>query len=132
MDGLGSKPVGFLDLGKVAGAGFFYERYRATNDCLAAVALLGAPLPLSGRYALEQLLERVRQPTWRVWAENLPFDLKDVLKARGYRWNGEGTGAPKAWFIDVADAARADELAFLQADLLVRRIDAYDRFSDRC
>lgn len=122
-----------------ASAGFFYERHRATNDCLAAVALLGAPLPRSGRFALAQLLERARQPTWRVWAENSPFDLKDVLKARGYRWNGEGSGAPRAWFIDVTDAARADELAFLQAeiyksevDILVRRIDAYDRFSDRC
>lgn len=122
-----------------AGAGFFYERHRATNDCLAAVALLGAPLPRSGRFALAQLLERARRPTWRVWAENSPFDLKDVLKARGYRWNGEGTGAPKAWFIDVSDDAREAELAFLKSEiyrgeieLLVRRIDAYDRFSERC
>jgi DNA polymerase-3 subunit epsilon len=121
------------------GAGFFYERHRATNDCLAAVALLGAPLPRSGRFALAQLLERARQPTWRVWAENSPFDLKDVLKARGYRWNGEGSVSPKAWFIDVADGAKEAEVAFLKAEiyrgdieLLVRRIDAYDRFSDRC
>jgi DNA polymerase-3 subunit epsilon len=121
-----------------AGAGFFYDRHRATSDCLAAVALLGAPLPRSGRYALAQLLERARQPTWRVWAENSPFDLKDVLKARGYRWNGEGTGAPKAWFVDVADDGREAELAFLRSeiyrgdvDLLTRRITAYDRFSDR-
>jgi hypothetical protein len=42
-------------------------------------------------------------------------------------------------FIDVADDAREAELAFLKAeiyrgeiDLLTRRIDAYDRFSDRC
>jgi DNA polymerase-3 subunit epsilon len=59
-----------------AGAGFFYERHRATNDCLATVALLGAPLPRSGKVALAQLLERARQPTWRVWAENSPFDLR--------------------------------------------------------
>jgi DNA polymerase-3 subunit epsilon len=122
-----------------AGAGFFYERHRATNDCLATVALLGAPLQKSGRIALAQLLGRARQPTWRVWAENSPFDLKDLLKARGYRWNGEGSGAPRAWYIDVVDDAREAELAFLKADiyrgeieLLVRRIDAYERFSDRC
>lgn len=121
-----------------ARAGFFYERHRATNDCLAAVALLAAPLPRSGQFALGQLLERARQPTWRVWAENSPFDLKDVLKARGYRWNGEGTGAPKAWFIDVAHDGREAELAFLRSeiyrgevDLLTRRVTAYDRFSDR-
>jgi DNA polymerase-3 subunit epsilon len=63
---------------------------------------------------------------------------EDVLKARGYRWNGEGSGAPRAWYIDVADGDRAAEEAFLKAEiyrgeleLLVRRIDAYDRYSDR-
>jgi hypothetical protein len=50
----------------------------------------------------------------------------------------EGNGAPKAWYIDVADSEREAELAFLKAeiyradvDLFVRRIDAHDRFSDR-
>jgi DNA polymerase-3 subunit epsilon len=121
-----------------AGAGFFYERHRATHDCMAAIELLARSHPKSGRTGLAQLLERARTPSWRIWAENSPFDLKDVLKARGYRWNGEGTGAPRAWFIDVADDARAAEEAFLKAeiyrgeiDLLVRRVDAYDRFSDR-
>lgn len=49
------------------------------------------------------------------------------------------SGRPRAWGIDVADTARADETAFLHAeiyksevDILVRRIVAYDRFSDRC
>lgn len=121
------------------GAGFFYERHRATHDCLAAIELLARVLPRSGRTGLAQLLERARQPSFRIWAENSPFDLKDVLKARGYRWNGEGTGSPRAWYIDVDDAAREAEVSFLKTeiyrgeiDLLVRRIDAYDRFSDRC
>lgn len=122
-----------------AGAGFFYERHRAMHDCLAALELLARVHPVSGRTGLAQLLERARMPTWRIWAENSPFDLKDVLKTRGYRWNGEGTGAPRAWFIDVAEDARAAEEAFLKTeiyrgeiDLLVKRVDAYDRFSDRC
>jgi DNA polymerase-3 subunit epsilon len=122
-----------------AGAGFFYDKHRAVHDCLAAVELLSRPLPKSGRLAMQVLLEQARKPSWRIWAENSPFELKDALKARGYRWNGEGSGAPKAWYIDVADAEREAELAFLRAeiyggeiDLLVRRIDAHDRFSDRC
>jgi len=84
-------------------------------------------------------LERARAPTHRIWAEHSPFDLKDLLKARGYRWNGEGSAAPRAWYIDVDEAAREAEVAFLKAeiycgdiDLLVRRVDAYDRFSERC
>lgn len=48
-------------------------------------------------------------------------------------------GAPRAWCIEVQEADREAEIAFLKIeiysgdiDLLVRRIDAYDRFSDRC
>ncbi len=122
-----------------AGAGFFYDRHRATHDCLAAVELLARPLPRSGRTGLAALLDRARTPTFRIWAENSPFDLKDTLKARGYRWNGEGAASPRAWFVDVAADAREAEVAFLKTeiyrgeiDLLIRRIDAYDRFSDRC
>lgn len=121
------------------GAGFFYERHRAVHDCHAAIELLARVQPVTQRTALAQLLDRARTPTWRIWAENSPFDLKDALKARGYRWNGEAVGGPRAWYIDVLDADREAELAFLKAeiyqseiDLLTRRITAYDRFSDRC
>lgn len=121
------------------GAGFFYDRHRAENDCLAAIELLALPLRKSGTLAMAQLLEKARQPTWRIWAENSPFDLKDVLKARGYRWNGDGTPNPKAWYIDVDHAQHDAEIEYLgkeiylrDVDLLVHRMDAYNRFSDRC
>jgi DNA polymerase-3 subunit epsilon len=122
----------------VASAGYFYDKHRAANDCFAAIELLANPLPISGGLAMTQLLETARRPTWRIWAENSPFDLKDVLKARGYRWNGEGTPFPKSWYIDVDDQNKESELSYLRAeiyqrdiDLLVRRLDAYNRFSDR-
>src|ERR1700761_4008295 len=99
------------------GAGFFYDRHRATHDCMAAIELLARTHPKGGRTGLAQLLEAARAPTWRIWAENSPFDLKDVLKARGYRWNGEGTATPRAWYIDVAEGARAEEEAFLKAEI---------------
>ena len=121
-----------------AGAGFFYDKHRAHNDCLAAIEILARPMKSSGRPALSHLLDEARRPTWRIWAENSPYDLKHVLKARGYRWNGEGNGSPKAWYIDVDESAREPELSFLRGEiyqrdieLLVRRIDAYDRFSER-
>jgi DNA polymerase-3 subunit epsilon len=95
-----------------ASAGFFYERHRATHDCLAVLELLARVHPASGRTGLAQLLDRARTPTWRVWAENSPFDLKDLLKARGYRWNAEAGGSPRAWYIDVAESAREAEIAF--------------------
>lgn len=122
----------------VAGAGYFYDKHRAVNDCLAAIELLAASMPISSGTGLGQLLANARKPTWRIWAENAPFDLKDVLKARGYRWNPDGTPFPKAWFIDVSDDDLSAELSFLEKDiyqreiqLLTRKIDAFNRFSDR-
>jgi DNA polymerase-3 subunit epsilon len=120
-------------------AGFFYERHRAMHDCLATVELLASPLAKTGGTALGRLLEAARLPTWRIWAESSPFDLKDILKARGYRWNGDAGPRPRAWYIDVTDADREAELNFLRTeiyradiDILVRRVDAIDRFSERC
>ncbi len=121
-----------------AGAGFFYDKHRALNDCLAGIELLARPMRVSGRPALAHLLDAARRPSWRIWAENSPFELKDVLKARGYRWNAEAAAGPRSWFVDVDETQRDAELQFLQLeiyqreiDLLVRRIDAHDRFSDR-
>lgn len=122
-----------------AGAGFFYDRHRATSDCLAAIELLAMPLPVSGATGLARLLERARTPNWRIWAENSPFAMKDKLKARGYRWNGDDSVPPRCWYVDVADADKEAELLFLRQEIyrgeidpLTRRIDARDRFSERC
>jgi len=119
--------------------GFFYDRHRALNDCYAAIELLSQPLPRTGEVAFSKLLDSARGPLWRIWAENSPFDLKDRLKERGYRWNGDPGPSPRAWFIDVSDDQRDAEIGFLQAEiygreieLLTRRITAYDRYSDRC
>ena len=119
-------------------AGFFYDRHRAPNDCMAAIELLASPLPTSGEPAMARLLERARRPTWRVWAENSPFDLKNILKARGYRWNAEGNPSPRAWYVEVEDEKLDAELTFLKSeiyqreiDLLVHRLTAYNRFTDR-
>lgn len=119
-----------------AQSGFFFDGHRAENDCLAGLEVLGRALP-TGRTALAHLLETARQPSWRIWAENSPFELKDMLKARGYRWNGEGA-APRAWYVDVAEADREAELIYLQTEIFggevhlpMRKLTAFERFSDR-
>lgn len=120
------------------GAGFFYERHRATQDCLAAIEVLAARLPKAGVPAMARLLETARRSTWRIWAENSPFDSKDRLKARGYRWNGDNPAHPRAWYIDVAESERDAELEFLRTEIFrrevelpTRKISALERFSDR-
>jgi DNA polymerase-3 subunit epsilon len=119
-------------------SGLFYDGHRAENDCLAAIELLSRPLPRSGRPALLALLERARRPTVQIFAEGAPFDLKEVLKARGYRWNGEANGRPRAWWTEADEGDLETEIAFLEAEIyhrpseaLVRRVSAWERFSDR-
>ena len=69
------------------------------------------------------LLARARRKTVRIRAEHSPFDLKDKLKARGYRWNDGTDGQPKAWFIDVDEELREVELKWLTAEIYQREVD---------
>jgi DNA polymerase-3 subunit epsilon len=134
-EGFESSKLAYLALAN----GFFYERHRAVNDCAAAIELLSRSLPHSGVTGLHRLLVSARAATWRIWAENSPFEFKDILKARGYRWNGEENGKPRSWWIDVRDDQKDAEIAFLRREIYqresavnARRMTAYDRFADRC
>ena len=119
-------------------SGFFYDGHRAAIDCHAGIELLSRRLPRSGRLALDVLLENARRPTCRIWAENSPFDFKDLLKARGYRWSDGSDGRPKSWYRDVPADGREDELSYLRAEIYQRDVDvpvveitAFDRYSER-
>src|SRR5262245_28080435 len=68
--------------------GRFHNGHRAINDCQALLYLLAQPLAHSKRLAMSVLLENARKPQYQLWAENAPFDFKDLLRNRGYRWNG--------------------------------------------
>ena len=77
------------------------------------------------------------RPTWRIWAENSPYETKDILKARGYRWNPDTKGQPRGWCIDVTDAEKDGEERFLKNEIYRRdtslksmRLNAYNRYSD--
>lgn len=117
--------------------GFFFDGHRAENDCLAGLEILTRSLS-SGRTALAHMLDAARTPTWRITAERAPYDFKDKLKDRGYRWNSDEALGPKAWSVEVADADREAELDYLRKEiyggevhLAPRRITAFERFSER-
>jgi DNA polymerase-3 subunit epsilon len=134
QEGFEGTRLGYL----LAGFGLFNEAHRAIDDCYSALAILARPLPRSGESALSRLLAAARKPTCRIWAENSPFELKDALKKRGYRWNGDSNGRPRAWYADVIEEHAEAELKFLKdeiyqrdVELRVQKIAAYDRFSER-
>lgn len=122
----------------LAGFGFFHDAHRASDDCHAAITILSLPLPKCGRPAFAHLLQAARRPSYRVWAMNSPYDLKDALKKRGYKWNGDENGLPRSWYIDVTADQLESEKSFLRTEIyrtdiepLVREVTAYDRFSTR-
>lgn len=119
--------------------GFFYEAHRAVNDCQALLHILAANLPLSGQPALKPLLDHAMANDAHIWAIGAPFEAKDLLKLRGYRFNNGTNGKPKAWHLTVMADELDAELAFLDGvygeDARSRvRIDTtspLDRFSSR-
>ncbi len=103
-------------------SGFYYDKHRAVHDCHATIELLSRQLPVSGGSALAALLASARGKTLRCWAENSPFEAKDDLKRRGYRWNGGEDGTPRAWWIDVAEADIEAEMRYLRSEVYKREI----------
>jgi DNA polymerase-3 subunit epsilon len=134
QEGFDGTRLGYL----LGGCGLFHDGHRADEDCRALLEILSRPLPSTGEVALKRLLDTARKPMMRVWAENAPFDFKDILKARGYRWNDGSDSRPRSWWKDLHPEALDGELTYLraeifqyQADISVRRVTAVDRFSDR-
>ena len=82
-EGFGSAKLEYL----LSTQGYFYEAHRAETDCWALIALLNQVLPQSQQTALLALLEKLNQAQQKVYAINSPFETKDMLKARGYRWS---------------------------------------------
>jgi len=122
----------------LAGCGLFHDAHRAVDDCHAVLEILAKPLPATPSAALAALLARARKRSFRVWAENSPFDLKHVLKKRGYRWSDGSDGSPRSWYIDVAEDEHMAEIEFLQTEIYQREVEvrsqsvtALERFSAR-
>lgn len=132
--------------------GFFYEGHRAEVDCLALLEILRRPLQKMwsaqaddgepalkvaepGVTALKLLLDRAREPSYRVWATGSPFETKDILKARQYRWDPDA----RCWWRELDAAAIEAELAWLKTAVYAGRkavievdtLDARVRYSAR-
>ena len=113
----GSK-LGYL----VGQSGLFHTGHRATDDCHALLEVLAAPLVNQGGSALARLLARSELDRIRIWAEGAPYDLKDQLRRRGYRWSDGSDGRPRSWWVEVDEAVAEAEIAFLEEEIYMRRV----------
>lgn len=87
--------------------GWFYEAHRAQTDVDALLHLLDHPLD-DGGTVLRSLVANASKPTWIVEAVGAPFEAKDLLRSRGYRWSAEA----RLWSREVETAAFDDEIAW--------------------
>lgn len=125
----GSK-LGYL----IGQSGHFHDGHRAVDDCFALLEVLGQTRsgPTAPFAELHQASQRSRV---RIYAENSPFDMKDHLKARGYRWSDGSDGRPKSWWVELPEEKLDEELDFLRAEIYrwdadppVKYLTAFDRF----
>lgn len=102
--GFDGRALGWL----LAQAGWFHAGHRAAADVDALITLLQHDL-YNGCTGLAALLENARRPGWIVRAAGAHFDVKERLKARGYRWDAGGC----VWWREVGDDALEFERRWL-------------------
>jgi DNA polymerase III subunit epsilon len=117
-------------------AGFFHDGHRAVDDCFALLEVLDRQREGDERTPFAELYEASQRSRVRIFAEHSPFEMKDHLKARGYRWSDGSDGRPKSWWIEVDEPDLDTELHYLrteiyrypEADPPRRVLTAFDRF----
>jgi DNA polymerase III subunit epsilon len=126
----GSK-LGYL----IGQAGYFHDGHRAVDDCFALLEVLAQKRPSATDTAFSEVHAASQRSRVRIYAENSPFDMKDHLKARGYRWSDGSDGRPKSWWVELPEEKYDEELHFLrseiyrwEADPPTKFLTAFDRF----
>lgn len=84
--------------------GYFYDGHRAATDCLAMIQLF-AVVP----NALHELLENAQKTSYRILAKGVGYADREVVKKRGYRWDGDS----RHWWTIVPEDHYALEKSFL-------------------
>lgn len=108
-EGSGSAKLEFL----ASERGWFYDAHRAQVDCHALLQVLASPLA-DGQTGLSRLLTGATQTRYKLRATGAPFEAKDKLKARGYRWDGEA----RVWWCSLGSDALLDaECAWLRSEV---------------
>lgn len=86
--------------------GWFYDAHRAYVDCLATIWLMHIE-----PQAFSMLIENALRKTYRIYARGNTFDIKDLLKEKGYRFDG----SMKCWYVDRYSKEEAErEITWLQ------------------
>lgn len=83
--------------------------HRARQDVLSLIQLLAHECE-DGESVMAKLLATMTAPAWRFEATRAPYQVKDALKERGYRYRRQGQGA--VWHKHVRNSEFDAELAW--------------------
>jgi DNA polymerase-3 subunit epsilon len=130
-EGIGSAKLEFL----AYTFGFHYTGHRASTDCHALLEVLQNNLPISDQVAMHALLSNASFEDIKISALGSPFDSKDRLKERHYRWNPER----KIWHKTVPKQDLDAEVSWLKQfvyagkkfSLEFEKMNAMNRYSNR-
>ena len=82
-------------------------------DVDAALHLLTFPHPETGLPYLDHLLNAAREKVCKVKAVDSPFESKDALKERGYRWDAQR----RCWWTEIPESEMTEESRWLEAEV---------------
>lgn len=131
-EGHGSAKLEYLAQEK----GWFYDAHRAETDCHALLAVLCEPLPSNQQSGLAKIMTGSQAPSYCLQATQAPFEAKDALKSRAYRWSAE----QRVWHTRLNDEAQLNaECAWLKlavydgraARVHIEKMDARVKHSKR-
>ena len=95
--------------------GFFNDSHRAQSDVDSLLYLLSLEDPhdeaSDKKPYFFELMNNARKPTVHVIAAQAPFESKDFLRNRQYRWDPQ----EKYWAKSIQKEELTDELAWLEA-----------------
>ena len=120
--------------------GWCINAHRALDDAEGVLGLLLETLPVTGQPVFKLLLENSSECITKLYSINAPFDKKELLKQRGYRWSDGSNGTPKSWWISIPESREQEEFSYLADEIYpngrtdsveIRRVSPIDRFSKR-
>ena len=110
--------------------GWYFEGHRAAADVRALTTLLGHNAR-DERTLFAHLLDASNSETIRIEAIGAPFNAKNTLKQRGYRWDRNG----QFWCCEATSQTASEELSWLDSHVYfgrgtpnTRTVTARERF----
>jgi len=111
--------------------GFFFGAHRARADVDGTLHLLTFANPETGAPYLADILAAARQSCFRVDAVGAPYETRQTLKARHYRWDN----ARRIWWREITESQLDDEQSWLATEIypgvdesMLTRISPFERY----